>query len=44
VQAAYNRADMVERRRVVMQDWTNFLDGKASAKVASIGAAKRGRR
>jgi integrase len=42
--AAYNRAENVERRRIVMADWGAFLDGKTSAKVVAIGSAKRGRR
>jgi integrase len=29
--AAYNRAEMVTRRRVVMQRWSDFLDGKEAA-------------
>jgi integrase len=29
--AAYNRDDVVERRRVVMSRWADFLDGKDSA-------------
>jgi integrase len=39
---AYNRAEMVERRRRVMIRWANFLDGKTSAKVVPM--PKRGRR
>jgi integrase len=32
--AAYNRAEMVARRRTVMQEWANYLDGKeAESKV-----------
>jgi integrase len=41
VQAAYNRAQTVERRREVMTRWADFLDGKSSAKVVAIGSAKR---
>jgi integrase len=44
VQAAYNRAETIERRRIVMQRWADHLDGKATAKVVAIGSAKRGRR
>jgi integrase len=43
VEAAYNRSEMVERRRAVMVRWADFLDGKASAKVTDISAAKRKR-
>jgi integrase len=28
---AYNRAEMVERRRRALQDWADYLDGKAAA-------------
>jgi integrase len=41
--AAYNRGEMVERRRVTMQSWADFLDGKASGEVVAIGSAKRRR-
>jgi integrase len=41
VQAAYNRAETVERRREVMTRWADYLDGKASAKVVPY---RRGRR
>jgi integrase len=37
---AYNRTTMLERRRPVYQDWGDFLDGKASAKVVAIGSGK----
>jgi integrase len=40
---AYNRGEMVERRRIVMQRWANFLDGKVSAKVLSIAGRKKKR-
>jgi hypothetical protein len=42
--AAYNRAEMVQRRRVVMQAWADYLDGKeaeASAKVVPLKRARR---
>jgi integrase len=35
-EAAYNRADMIERRRVVMQRWADFLEGKTSVKVIQL--------
>jgi hypothetical protein len=34
--AAYNRAKMVDRRRVVMQAWADFLDGKHAANVIPL--------
>jgi integrase len=37
--SAYNRAEMVERRRVVMQAWADFLDGKHSADVVPLKRA-----
>jgi integrase len=43
VQAAYNRAETVERRREVMQRWADFLDGKESAKVVAIGSGRKRR-
>jgi integrase len=39
--AAYNRGDMIERRRAVMQRWADFLDGKECAKVVAIGSRRR---
>jgi integrase len=41
VQAAYNRAETVERRREVMTRWADFLDGKASGKVVPMAGRKR---
>jgi integrase len=42
--AAYNRAENVERRRVVMQNWANFLDGVAeTGKVRQFRSDKRRR-
>jgi integrase len=40
-EGAYNRPEMVERRRVVMQRYADFLDGKATAKLASMVGRKR---
>jgi integrase len=37
--AAYNRGEMVERRRKVMQAWTDFLDGKDAANVVPLRRA-----
>jgi integrase len=37
--AAYNRAEMVDRRRVVMQAWADFLDGKHAANVVPLKRA-----
>jgi integrase len=37
VRASYNRAEYLSERRVMMQEWANFLDGlKAGAKVIPI--------
>ena len=33
---AYQRADMLQRRRVVMERWSNYLDGKRSPKVVEL--------
>jgi integrase len=41
VQAAYNRAETIDRRREVMTRWATFLDGKTSAKVVAIAARKK---
>jgi hypothetical protein len=41
VVAAYNRGDVVERRRVVLQDYADYLDGKASGKIVSIGSRRK---
>jgi hypothetical protein len=37
--AAYNRAGMVDRRRVVMQAWADFLEGKQAANVVPLKRA-----
>ena len=38
VEAAYRRGDMIDKRRRMMADWSNFLSGKeAKGKVARIG-------
>jgi hypothetical protein len=34
--AAYNRGQMIARRRVVMQAWADFLDGKHAANVIPL--------
>ena len=38
VERAYQRSDMLERRRNMMADWTSFLNGRAAdaSKVVSI--------
>ena len=43
VSRAYNRSDMLERRRPVMDEWAAFLDGEAeaAAKVVSIGSRQK---
>jgi hypothetical protein len=37
--AAYNRAEMVDRRRKVIQAWADFLDGKHAANVVPLKRA-----
>jgi integrase len=39
VEAAYNRAAMVERRRPVMAAWADFLDGASAANVLPLKRA-----
>jgi hypothetical protein len=36
VEAAYNRAPMVDRRRALMQAWADFGDGKDAANVVAF--------
>ena len=38
---AYQRSNMLERRRPVMTAWSDFLEGKASAKVVPMPIGKR---
>jgi hypothetical protein len=38
---AYQRSSMLERRRPTMTAWSEYLEGKTSAKMVAIGAAKR---
>jgi integrase len=38
---AYQRSDMLERRRPVMQSWADFLDGKAGGEVVPFKKGKR---
>lgn len=41
VEASYRRGDMVEKRRRMMADWANFMDGKSnSGKVIKIAGAE----
>jgi integrase len=39
---AYNRTTMLERRRPVLQQWNDFLEGKASGEVVAIGSRRKG--
>jgi integrase len=42
VERAYRRSDMLERRRVVMQDWANFLQGNDQlGKVVQISRGRQ---
>ena len=34
VEAAYNRGDLLEKRRILMEDWSNFVEGILSARSA----------
>jgi integrase len=38
---AYQRSSLIERRRPVMQRWADFLAGKGTAKVVSIGSRQK---
>jgi integrase len=38
---AYNRSDMLERRRPVMTAWANYLEGKSAAKVVPISGRRK---
>jgi integrase len=41
VRAAYNRAQRLDERRLMMQAWADYLDGlKSGAKVSTIGKAR----
>lgn len=42
VEAAYDRSNLLERRRAVMEAWSQFLSGEDTAKVVKLRA--RGRR
>ncbi|WP_295997179.1 integrase arm-type DNA-binding domain-containing protein [Rugamonas sp.] len=41
VEAAYDRAKFLAERRVMMQDWANYLDGVASGKVVAGNFGRR---
>lgn len=41
VAAAYDRAQFLAERRVMMQDWANYLDGVASGKVVAGNFGRR---
>jgi integrase len=38
VEKAYKRSDLLERRRLVMQQWADYLDGKAAGNVIPLRA------
>ena len=40
---AYQRSDMLERRRAMMESWAAFLDGQGSAKLNVVKLAAFGR-
>lgn len=39
VEAAYRRGDLLERRRILMQDWQNYCHPQADTKLAHLKAA-----
>ena len=41
VQAAYQRTDLLEKRRNLMNDWANFLDQPSASKTANVTPIKR---
>ena len=41
VSRAYNRSDMLERRRPVMERWAAFLSGEAGAKVVALNGGRK---
>ena len=41
VEAAYGRSNLLERRRAVMQAWSQFLSGEDTAKVVKLRAGRR---
>ena len=40
VSRAYNRSNLLERRRPVMAAWANYVEAEAAAKVVSIGSRR----
>jgi integrase len=41
VQAAYQRSDLLEKRRNLMNDWANFLDQPSASNTANVTPIKR---
>ena len=39
VARAYQRSDMIDRRRAMLQDWTDFVLGRQSGKVVALKSA-----
>ena len=39
VEAAYRRGDLLERRRILMQDWQNYCYPQADTKLTHLKAA-----
>ena len=39
VQRAYQRDDMIERRRAMLHDWTDFITGRKSGRVVALKSA-----
>ena|SRR5271166_3067834 len=41
VSRAYNRSNLLERRRPVMASWANYVEGKSDAKVVAINGRRK---
>jgi integrase len=41
VSRAYNRSNLLERRRPVMASWANYVEGEADAKVVAINGRRK---
>ena len=41
VSRAYNRSNLLDRRRPVMASWANYVEGKSNAKVVAINGRRK---
>jgi integrase len=41
VHAAYQRTDLLEKRRCLMNDWANFLDKPSTTKITNVTPIKK---